>query len=166
MTKQEFGKIATVLRTMYKDLIPTKEAFEVWYTFFADDDYMAVDGAVKKHISTSPYPPTVAALRAHMAPEGLNEEQAWDKVVKAIRDSLWHSEERFEELPDVLKRCVGSPSQLRQWGSMDSSELHTVEKSHFLRTYRAEAERERQTAQTPITMRIEADEAWRLLEGV
>ena len=162
MTKQEFGKIATVLRTMYKDLIPTREAFEIWYTFFADDDYMAVDSAVKSHIATSPYPPTVAAIRPQMAPVGMNEEQAWDRVTTAIRDSLWHSEERFAELPDVLKKCVGSPSQLRQWGGMDSSELHTVEKSHFLRTYRAEAEREKQSAQIPAAMRIPVNETARI----
>lgn len=166
MTKQEFSKIATVLRTMYPEVIPSKEAFDIWYSFFEADEYMAVNEAVKRHIANSPYPPTVADLRKSLTAPGLNEEEAWDRVVKAIRNSNWHSEEEFEKLPPLLQKCVGSPRQLRQWGSMDSNDIHTVEKSHFLRTYRAEAERERQTAQTPITMRIEADEARKLLEGV
>lgn len=158
MTKQDFSKIATVLRTMYREIIPTQEAFDIWYTFFADEDYATVDNAVKQHIATNPYPPTVASLRGLMTKPGLNEEQAWDRVIKAVRNANWHSEDEYDALPDLLKRCVGSASQLRQWGMTDSETLHSVEKSHFLRTYRAEAERERQTTQMPVTMRIEAEE--------
>ena len=81
------------------------------------------------------------------------EMDAWGMVRRAIGDSAYHASERFEELPEVVKKAVGGPQNLREWSQMDSDTVGSVIQSNFLRTYRVVRNREREMAQMSPSLR-------------
>ena len=86
---------------------------------------------------------------------GLNELEAWDMVSRALRDSTYHAEERFAQLPELVQRCVGSPSQLRNWGQSDLKSVETVIQSNFMRTFRDMRDRQNTINALPVEMKEE-----------
>ena len=90
-----------------------------------------------------------AKLRLITGSDDLTEAEAWGIVAKAIRNSAYGAREEFEKFSPIIKRIVGSPSQLREWGMMDSETVHSVVASNFQRSYKAIAQRERELAKLP-----------------
>jgi predicted small lipoprotein YifL len=86
-------------------------------------------------------------------PEEMTEQEAWALVSKAIRNSAYNSAEEFAKLPPVVQRLVGSPSQLREWGQMDSDTVNSVVASNFQRSYRARAKNERDYLALPSSVK-------------
>lgn len=154
MTVKEFTVLADAIKTFYpKDnILATEKAMQLWYEMLKDLDYQAASVGLKKHIATSPYPPTVADIRAGASdittPQALNEQQAWSLVKKAISDSTYNSVKHFSELPKVIQRAVGSPNQLRTW-AMDEEFNEYVVSSNFMRAYKIELQREKDIAKIP-----------------
>ena len=74
----------------------------------------------------------------------MTEYEAWNTVKKAIGNGYYGCVEEFGKLPEILRRLVGSPNQLRDWATMESEALNTVVASNFMRSYRVRAERERE----------------------
>ena len=157
MTRQEAIAIMAMLKTaypsFYKDL--SKEdlnaAVNLWATMFADDPAYIVTEAVKSLMCTLKYPPTIADVKEKIAlitqPPAMTEMEAWDMVKSAI--SYYYAAEKFERLPPILKRIVGSPNQLREWALMNVETVNSVIQSNFMRSYRAMAAREREYAILP-----------------
>lgn len=83
------------------------------------------------------------------AGDEMTEAEAWGIVAKALRNSAYGSREEFDKFPPVIKRIVGSPSQLREWSMMDSETVHSVVASNFQRSYKAIAQREKELAKLP-----------------
>jgi hypothetical protein len=79
----------------------------------------------------------------------MNVNEAWDLVQRAIADSTYHAEERFEQLPPLVQKVVGSPTTLRNWGQTDMQTIGTVIYSQFLRTYESIVAREKEKAKIP-----------------
>ena len=79
----------------------------------------------------------------------MTEAEAWGMVAQALRNSIYGAREEFEKFPPIVKRIVGSPSQLREWGMMDSETVHSVVASNFQRSYKAIAQREKELAKLP-----------------
>ena len=71
-----------------------------------------------------------------------SEGEAWMLVKKALSDSVYNAQERFDELPPLVKEAVGNPSILRQWGQTDSDSVNTVIMSNFQRAYREVVKRQ------------------------
>lgn len=142
--------------------IPDKEAFEVWYGLLADLDYELCSIAIKKHMQTVEKEPTVAGIRKHaselLREEGeINELVAWQMVLRAMRNSAYHSDEEFAKLPSTVQRAVGSPRQLREWAMAENIDgtWMNVTQSNFMRTYRAEVVREKEIRKlSPDLMRM------------
>lgn len=161
MTRQEALAIMITLKTAYptfyksysKDEI--NAAVDLWATMFADDPAYIVTEAVKSLICTLKYPPTIADVKEKIAtitqPPTMTEMEAWDMVKSAI--SYYYAAEKFERLPPMLKRIVGSPNQLREWALMDVETVNSVIQSNFMRSYRAMAAREREYAMLPESTR-------------
>lgn len=161
MTLEETGIIMDILTTAYPhfyggpnapDMV---KAIRLWHEMFARDDAALVAAAVKALIETDSkgYPPHIGAvkekLRLITGGDEMTEAEAWGIVAKALRNSAYGSKEEFEKFPPVIKRIVGSPSQLREWGMMDSETVHSVVASNFQRSYKAIAQREREIAKLP-----------------
>lgn len=127
----------------------------LWAEMFARDDVALVAAAVKALIESDSkgFPPHIGAvkekLRLISAGDEMTEAEAWGIVAKALRNSAYGSREEFDKFPPVIKRIVGSPSQLREWSMMDSETVHSVVASNFQRSYKAIAQREKELAKLP-----------------
>lgn len=161
MTLEETGIIMDILKTAYPRFYsgpnaPDKmKTLRLWAEMFARDDVALVAAAVKALIESDSkgFPPHIGAvkekLRLISGGDEMTEAEAWGIVAKALRNSAYGSREEFEKFPPVIKRVVGSPSQLREWGMMDSETVHSVVASNFQRSYKAIAQREKELAKLP-----------------
>lgn len=156
---------------MYPDpkFIADKYAADIWFQMLNDLPYEVASAAIQKHILTSSYPPTVADIRKSAVtlttPQEQNAEEAWARAKLAIRNGIYHAEEEFEELPETVQRAIGSPGNLREMAMMDSDELNTVEKSHFIRTYNTELTKNRENALMPERMKALIEKTLERLPG-
>ena len=152
MTQEQFSTLVKGMKAVYSDpkFIADKYAADIWFQMLNDLPYEVASTAVQRHILTSTFPPTVADIRNGAVmlttPQGMNAEEAWACAKKAIRNGIYHAEEEFEQLPEAVQKAIGSPNSLRELAMMDSDELNTVEKSHFIRTYNTELGRMKENA--------------------
>lgn len=161
MTRDDVIKIMSVLRGAYPHFyrdISKQEAYDtinLWTDIFSNDDASIVASAVKSLIDGDDkgFPPTIGQVKAKMrllvGSDELTEAEAWNLVSKAVKNGLYGAVEEFEKLPPAVKRIVGSPSQLRDWASMDSDTLQSVVASNFQRSYKVVATREKEIAALP-----------------
>ena len=90
MTKKETISLFGILIAAYPNFDKFKDDSQVegmvnmWASLFADDDSKIVGLAVKKHIMTSKWPPSIAEIREIMAdithPDLIPPDQAWAAV--------------------------------------------------------------------------------------
>lgn len=161
MDRAETLKIMAVLRGAYPQFyrnIDREEAentVNLWLDLFCGEPYPLVAAAVKSFISADEkgFPPVpgqiMGKLRLLTDDREMTEADAWGIVSKALKNGYYGAEEEFEKLPLVIKRLVGSPSQLRDWAVMDSGTVQSVVASNFQRSYKVVAARERETAKLP-----------------
>ena len=149
MTIDEIKKLLAYAEALFptfevKDPMTTAE---VWHMELGDYSAREVMAALKIYVKTSntafaPSPSQlIGAMNSVRHNEELTEGEAWTMVRKAIGDSAYHAQERFDELPETVQKAVGSPTMLRQWGMTDSNEVNTVIMSNFQRAYKAELSR-------------------------
>lgn len=153
MTRDEFKILVKGLKAVYTQpsFIPDRDAFEVWYSMLGDLDYEVCSNAIKIHMQTVEKEPTIAGIRKQAAcmltnKNELNEMAAWQMVLKAMRNSIYHAQEEFAKLPPVVQRAVVSPGQLCEWAMAEDIDgtWMNVTQSNFLRTYRAEVAQEKE----------------------
>ena len=153
MTIKQFALIAAAIKTYFPrdNILPTENAMELWYEELKDIPYSIANSALRMFVSTNKFPPTIADIRENAAklnPEmqssELNEMAAWQLVLKAMRNSIYHSEEEFAKLPPLIQKAVVSPGQLREWAMAEDVDgtWMNVTQSNFMRTYRAEVSRQ------------------------
>lgn len=158
MTVDEFGIFADAIKTYFpKDnMLPTDKAMDLWFDMLKDLSYESAYMALKKHVATSPFPPKIADIRGgatdFIAPQELNEMEAWSLVSKAIRNSGYNSVEEFEKLPPLVQKAVGLPDQLRVW-AFDERYNEGVVRGHFINCYKVVLEREREIQKMPKAVR-------------
>ena len=155
MTSDQMTGIFAVITEAYprfqagKDEEEYDRAIDFWTGMFAGDDPMLVAAAVKAFIATDTkgFPPSIGQIKSLMrdiaSPQELTEVEAWALVSKACANSAYDSQAEFEKLPPVLKRLVGSPNCLREWGMLPAETVETVIASNFMRSYRVVAVQER-----------------------
>ncbi len=148
MNKRETGMVMAILQAAFPAYYRGLEkadalaAVNLWEEMFADEDVTTVLSAVKALIATQVdgYPPTVGKVKNKLVkmkyPNQLSEFEAWETVLRAIRNSLYHSDDEFEKLPEMIRRIVVTPNQLREWAMMDIDSLGSVVASNFMRAYR------------------------------
>ena len=161
MERLDVLKVLAVLRGAYPQFyrgIDKKEAEDtvnLWTDIFAEEDPVIVGAAVKSFIESDErgFPPVPGQIKAKIrlltSNDELSESEAWNIALKAVGNGIYGSKEEFEKLPPMIKRLVGSPSQLRDWAMMDSGTLNSVIASNFQRSYRTIAAREKEIAKLP-----------------
>lgn len=158
MTREETQMILAVIDVTYPNFkIENKTAtVDAWYYMLSEYDYNAINIALKAYVTTSgtSFAPSVSQLiaMAHKKDEysEMNEMEAWDIVNKAIRRSSYYAQEEYDKLPEIIQRCVGSPSQLRSWSQTSEDTIDTVVASNFQRTYRGMINRQREYTRLPM----------------
>lgn len=136
----------------YKDRTPeqTQVAARLWYDLFAEHNGNAVLAAAKAFIVNDKkgFPPAPGQIMDYLHKiNNINKEsaeEAWNRyVIPALKNSAYGYNDEFEKLPAKIQRIVGSATVLRDWGMIETSQLNTVVKSNFLRSYEG-SERERE----------------------
>ncbi len=165
MTNDEALKIITVFQLNYPDNfrgksdLVIKATVELWEKMFADEPYALVNAAVIAHMATdtSRFMPPIGvikeAVRKLQQPEEMTQQEAWNIVAKALRNSAYGSEDEFQKLPSQIKRVVGSPRQLREWALMDTDTVQSVVASNFQRSFKAIQSREQEFQKLPSGVR-------------
>jgi hypothetical protein len=165
MTRNEMVLLIRVVTNAYPNFNPKdlSDTVDVWYEMLSDYTYEQVATALKMYIraDTSGFAPTIGQIVGKINqlgnPQQMNEAEAWSLVSKAIRNSGYHAEEEFAKLPPTIQKVVGHPSNLRD-KALDGEYNDGVEKSNFLRMYRAQVEKDKELNSLPENTRS-------LLEG-
>ena len=166
MTKEEFMILVKTMKAVHPAMFQSMDTIEIWYKMLADLNYKDAADALGKHLSTSVYPPTVANIRSGcVVDDGMNGEEAWSLVYKAICNSGYNSVEEFGKLPPIIQKSVGSPENLRELALMPTDTVNSVEKSHFLRIYETEKKRAKEVNAMPEEIRQRLAGKLEYLEG-
>ena len=149
MTKEKKKKILAIMSVSYPNFkIEDKAlAVEVWSTVLADMTYSQVEMALYCYMrdNTSGFAPSPAHLIEyidHANNKGMSENEAWNEVANAIRNSSYNASSEFEKLSPITQKVVGSPNELRRMATSENFNLE-VEKSLFVRSFRNYQEREK-----------------------
>lgn len=163
MTIKETAKLIAVIIEIYPRFMDGRNietTAKLWQKIFAGDAYAEVEAALYAFVSTDEkgFPPAPGAIRAMLnklrQPEGeTTEAEAWEKVQKATRNSIYNADKEFAALPEDIQRCIGSPATLREYAIMDSETLNTVVASNFMRSYRARSVQVREMQKLPPAVR-------------
>jgi hypothetical protein len=155
MTREETKAIMAILKAGYPNFYRnmTREdatnAINLWATMFVDEPAKVITEAVKSLMCTLKYPPTIADVKEKIElltqPEQMTEMEAWNLVRKAMNTSDFVKS--FQELPPIIRRIVGSVSQLKEWAYTEGD--ISVISSNFMRSYRARAAHERELTRLP-----------------
>lgn len=152
MNRDEVVAILGTLRTAYPKFyseMSKQEMFntiDLWTEMFAQENPALVVAAVKNLINTFKWPPTIADIKEEMYK--LTEQNSdspielWNSIKKAIRNSSYNSYEEFEKLPEIAKKFVGSPNQLKEW-AISTDYNDGVVKGQFLKQVEVLQKREK-----------------------
>lgn len=167
MNKSETIKIISAMKAMYPQSygkLTNEElsmAVGMWQTILEDYSYNSVSAGLKSYALThsTPFAPSIGELveeirRLEDHPDTkASASEMWSLVLKAARDSTYHSEERFAELPSLVQKCVGSPANLKEMAMSEADVVGSVQKSLFVKAYNAELERAKTEQKTPDELR-------------
>ena len=177
MTRDETKKIVMIIASTYPNWHPSDLSFTVdaWALVLESYTYQEIGAALKAYILTdssgfAPSPGQLVGLLDKGREEAdLNEMDAWSLVSKALRNGYYGAEQEFAQLPEMVQKAVGSPSNLRNWSQTDMYSVENVIMSNFMRSYRQVVERSREMRKLPEDIRtlltrtvsgmIEQDEA-------
>jgi hypothetical protein len=149
LNKQETGKILTLICEMYPSFKKDRNiqvAQTVWQRIFRQTPYDLVRDALLSYIATDTkgYPPVPGAINERIGQmrelAGMNENEAWGLVYKALCRGIYNSREEFDKLPEDIRQIIGHPRQLHEWAMLDTHEVSTVIMSSFKRSWRAQKE--------------------------
>ena len=165
MNQAETGKILAVISEIYPSFRKDRNieaTARIWHQIFAQTPYALVEQALTSYSATDTkgFPPVPGALneRIYQLEElrGLNENEAWSLVYRALCRGIYNSEEEFAKLPKEIQRIVGHPRQLHEWAMLDTHEVSTVIASNFKRSWRAQKELKRTLGEVP-QLRLEGE---------
>ena len=156
LKREETVKIIRIICDCYPNYKPNNltETVDVWNMMLSDYTYEQISLALKAYIlaDTNGFAPSIGQLvdrvNTFSQPQELNELEAWSLVYKAIRNSGYNSEYEFSLLPDMVRKAVGTPNQLRTW-AMDENFNEQVVSSHFVRCYRSEVAKDKDFRKMP-----------------
>lgn len=113
MTRDEFRKFAMALKTYYprEQLLPNREAMELWYRELADIPYTVAEAALRKYVSTNKFSPTIADIREMAATVMYGEKpqwaDGWNQLEKAIRKyGSYNVHAAMESMDDITRATV------------------------------------------------------------
>ena len=147
MTREETKMIIKMLEIAYPQHYSKLDQdhiigqINLWSELWKDDNADMIANAVKVIISTdsNPFPPTIGQINSKVydmfAPKGMTEQEAWSYISNAIRNGNYHAREEWENLPEEVQ-ALCSPNDIRDWASMDTSQVQTVVASNWQRSFK------------------------------
>lgn len=176
MTKIETMGVMAILKAAYPMYYKDKSKEELtsvinlWTELFADDDINLIKAAVKRHIATDTkgFPPVIGQIKQSLVkivePNELSEQEAWNLVSKAIRNSAYNATEEYEKLPELVKQIV-TPLELREWAQIEKKETMQVVASNFMRSYSVKLSSNREYQALPNDIKKLVSNSSPMIEG-
>lgn len=167
MTRDDTKRLMAIIVGAYTNFKPDdmKLTVDVWSTLLADYDFDGIVMALQAYITsdTKGFPPNVGQIlekyNAIKNPQQMNGQEAWALVSKALRNGYYKAQEEYDNLPPVVQKAVGSPSNLHNWSMTDEKTVETVIASNFMKSYEVECKRERELQTMPLNIKT-------LIEGI
>ena len=172
MNKTDAAKLVAVVCAAYPNFDKFNNPDEVratvnlWAMMFEGDDGALVGLAVKKHIATSKWPPSVAEIRENMlemtAPELIPPDRAWEDVAVLLDTvSMYAEREQYaNKLAPLVCRAVdaiGWTHLLSMHRDASIGEKAGMDRLAFLQQYTPMYEREKYRAMTPGGINVQID---------
>lgn len=146
------------MQVLYPNWKPSgdlKFVVSVWEEYLKDYTYEQIFMALKGFVATdrNGFAPSVGQLIESLDninnPVVMNEQQAWDLVLRAIKNGLYGAEEEFARLPCDIQQAVGSAKTIRQWALLDNETSKNVAKTNFINTYKRVIENDKEMRKLP-----------------
>jgi hypothetical protein len=182
MTRADAIKLVGLVVTAYpnsdkfSDGMTIDNTVNLWAEFFTDDDVAIVAMALKKHIATCKFPPSIAEIKEIMlgicVPDIIAPDEAWAVVALHIDTSS-----EFESLTDPAKifpvaianaiNAVGyrNLKDLRRRRYDHSGKKTGLDRVAFLQAYEPEYDRMRKNAVLPVSLRLAINQTQEALSG-
>ena len=149
MTRDQTVSLIRSIVDLYPNWKPSNltETVNAWQWALEEFPADAVKTALKIYIRTNEtgFAPSISQLIGSMYKptenSRLTEGEAWALVKKAIQDGNYHSKERYDELPEIVQKAVGTHEMIHQWAQTDTEDVNTVIMSNFQRTFRTLSQR-------------------------
>lgn len=160
MTKTEFKNFTKALQTYYprEDILPTREAFELWYDQLNDLPYSLAEVSLKTWVAFNKWSPTIADIReqAFTITNGDKKtwSEAWEDVLQAIRIyGSYREGEALDSLDDATQKAVKAIG----FKKLCWSDNLSIDRAHFRDLYNESAEKTKKQAILPpqITLQIQ-----------
>lgn len=157
MTREETVDLIRSLVSLYPNWKPDNltETVNAWHWALEEYPAPAIKAALQIYLKTDKtgFAPSAQQLISSMysikEKTALSEGEAWNIVKRALQDSTYHANERFEDFPETIKKAVGSANMLQQWAQAESKDVNTVIMSNFQRSYKTVCEREQYLGRIP-----------------
>lgn len=167
MNAQEFSTIAMAIRSAWPNanLMLDDKAKDVWYTMLADLDYNTCLVAIKEHMSTCRFAPSIAELRERCSNVTSVPVQswsdAWGDVMSAIRFcGMYREEDALGRLDEITRKCV----QRLGFKNLCTSENVTADRANFRMAYEQEQKAAKEYRQLPPMLRAQKAELQQIAE--
>lgn len=167
MKQDEVVKLLMMIQAAYPNYKPQDKniAMNMWYEMLKDYDANAVLAAFKAYVvsDTSGFAPSIGQIIGKLNLV-LNEStdmdalEAWALVSKALRNGYYGAEAEYERLPELVRKAVGSPMNLRNWSQTDIKSIENVVMSQFISSYKTVQKRSQELSAVPVGMRMEMKE--------
>lgn len=133
-----------------------EDTIAVWCEMFRDEDINVMKLALYKVIEEhTNFPPTIADIKTKIremrvaATGEKTDEELWQALRIAVSDGYYGYKEQYANLPEEVKRYLGSPSTLRELAQIDTNTFNTVTHGQFLKQIGIIRDRVRFDLETP-----------------
>lgn len=157
MDKKEFATFAAALRTYFprETILPNQQAMELWYMELQDLSYNVAMMALREHVHTSKWSPSISELRERAATirdgETPDWGEAWATVQQAIRrKGMYRESEALEGMDEVTRATV----ERLGFQSLCLSENAVADRARFKDIYEQVAQRKKRENQLPESLRL------------
>ena len=177
MTKAEVAAVIKMVVASYpnydkfRDRTEVENTVNLWAVMFSDDSRDIVTLAVKRHIATNKWPPSIAEIREIIAqiqhPELVPPDTAWSAVADLLySEGEYFSGDLYKRLPPLVARVVETIGWRTLWemgrGYTNKPGMNRVA---FLQLYTPAYERAKRDAMLPAGIAEESAAAQRSLNN-
>lgn len=152
MDKKEFSTFAMALKTYYprENLLPNTQAMELWYQELCDLPYNVAVTALREHVQTNKFSPTIAEIREKATTVITGQVQDWGEGWKSVQNAIrkygmYQPEEALESMDELTAQAV------RRLGFKElcTSENTIADRARFKDIYEQLAKRQKEDALLP-----------------
>lgn len=160
MTKAEFIKLANAIKTYYptEKLFPNEGALMLWYEELKDLTYELAYVAVRKHVNTSPFPPTISDIRkgaASVTTNQANWADGWEQFRRAVsKYGYYQQEAALASMDETTRKVV----KRLGWKQLCESENAMQDRANFRMVYEQEMQHKKEIAVLPAALQKQITE--------